>query len=72
VRHTEQPIFIVHLRAQPGTDAIKSLRMVLKFMHRYGMKCLSVTPQQPEPNAAGCQPGSGSSSPAPNKEASNG
>jgi len=40
---TERPIFIVHLRPEPGVDdPIRALRLLLKTaLRRYGMRCLN-------------------------------
>jgi hypothetical protein len=38
----ERPVFILHLRPEPGVDPIHALRAVLKeLLRRHGMKCLS-------------------------------
>jgi hypothetical protein len=41
---TEPPrIFVLELRALPGTDAIRELKLILKqLLRRHGFRCLSV------------------------------
>jgi hypothetical protein len=38
----QQPIFLVRLRALPGVDGIRALRVALKVLRRHGLKCLSI------------------------------
>jgi len=36
-------IYVVRLRARPGTDAVKSLRAALKILHRsFGLQAISI------------------------------
>jgi hypothetical protein len=38
----DRPIYALHLRPEPGVDAVRALRAVLKVMLRqFGMKCVS-------------------------------
>jgi hypothetical protein len=38
----ERPVFILEVRAEPGVDAIRALRWLLKSMRRrFGLRCVS-------------------------------
>jgi len=44
-----RPIFILEFRAQPGIDAIRAVKALLKFsLRRFGLKAVSVSERQPE------------------------
>jgi hypothetical protein len=41
-RPSERPTYALELRAEPGVDAVRALRAVLKNMlRRYGLRCIS-------------------------------
>jgi hypothetical protein len=43
-------IFIVRLRAKPGTDGIKALRAALKLLgRRYGLRAVKIETEEDKP-----------------------
>ena len=47
------PVFLVRLRALPGVDAVRALRVVLKtLLRKYGLKCLSIEVETANPKEA--------------------
>jgi hypothetical protein len=41
--HADRPIFVVRLQPQPGVDAIKGLRWILKIsLRQFGLKCVDI------------------------------
>jgi hypothetical protein len=44
-----RPIFVVHVRAEPGVDAVRALRAWLKRgLRDFGLKCVQITPSEKE------------------------
>jgi hypothetical protein len=47
----QRPTFVLRLRALPGRDAIRELRMALKtLIRRHGLRCIEVTEEHGEPD----------------------
>jgi hypothetical protein len=48
-----RPVFVLELRPEPGVDAVKALRAVLKItLRRYGLRCISARENIEEENHA--------------------
>lgn len=46
----DRPIYKLSLRAEPGIDAIRALRWVLKsLLRQYGMRCVDIRREPPAP-----------------------
>jgi hypothetical protein len=56
VQADQQPTYVVRLQAQPGIDAVKALRWILKISLRpFGLKCVGIA-KEPEGDGEGGAP----------------
>lgn len=52
---SDRPIFVICLRADPGIDPIRALRMALKVLkRRFGLKVTDIRQQPTPPYVATC------------------
>jgi hypothetical protein len=48
MKPVERPTFTIHLRPEPGVDAIKALRLALKvLLRRFGLRAVDVRERKP-------------------------
>jgi hypothetical protein len=53
----DRPVFVVKLRPEPGIDAVKGLRWILKVsLRQFGLRCLDIRREETSDGRADAKP----------------